>query len=85
MRGQPPGDEAFAFFDEVVDHFFLDDGTELGNFVDAFEGGPDTAFFPGVVRRLHRQSCCLLEKWRVDAAFLEAGGLHKGSDREVPS
>ena len=73
-EGTAAGDEAFAFFDEVVDHFFeAEDG--VGNVVDAFEASGD-GLFPRVVEGLAGE-LLLAGKMAVDAAFLEARGLHQ--------
>ena len=72
-EGAAAGDEAFAPFDEVVDHFLeAEDG--VGDFVDAFEAAGD-GFFPSVVESFAGE-LLLAGEMAVDAAFLEAGGLH---------
>ena len=73
-EGAAAGDEAFAFSDEVVDHFFeAKDG--VGNVVDAREAAGD-GLFPGVVEGLAGESL-LAREMAVDAAFLQAGGLQQ--------
>ena len=73
-EGTAAGDEAFAFFDEVVDHFF-EAMNGVGDFVDAFEAARD-GFFPGVIEGFTGK-LLLAGKMTVDTAFLEASGLHE--------
>jgi hypothetical protein len=73
-EGAAAGDEAIAPFDKVVDHFFeAEDG--VADFVDAFEAAGD-GFFPGVIEGFPGE-LLLAGEMAVDAAFLEAGGLHQ--------
>ena len=72
-EGAAAGDEAIALFDKVIDHFFeADDG--VGDVIDAFEAAGD-GFFPSVVESFAGE-LLLAGEMAVDAAFLEAGGLH---------
>jgi len=72
-EGAAAGDEAFAFFDKVVDHFFQAENG-VGDVVDAFEAAGDS-FFPGVVEGFAGE-LLFAGKMTVDTAFLQAGGVH---------
>ena len=73
-EGTAARDEAFAFFDEVVDHF-LETMDGVGDFVDAVKAAGD-GFFPGVIEGFTGK-LLFAGEMAIDAAFLEAGGLHK--------